>query len=754
MADIKYSVFQGLPREGKSYEGLRILEESNTGIYLSAKHEIVSQSFNNFVCPSSKNAVKMEGKNRLCDIKNRNCSSCRMKPDDNDPDHIGYFEQMKISESLLLEHQKLSSDDVKSAETESIRKKYGGLCKYYTLKFAMKRCNYVFTVPQIPVPKEIVDLLVIDEDPTLSYYFPQSKEICSFTHLPNNYSVQIDIPDFQFIVDEIGQKSRKGVLDRDILKAINTMDTVRAKLVLFKDKKIDRNEIIDVLDKIPIPMYENRDAAYSALSKRLIGDERSGVFDAVFYPAPIRFYLETGKHTNTIFAIAYSEHQVREFPPSKRTILIGATIAEKIANTRAPGACRVMEFKLFHYANNFAIIPVKDVSKVSNDGKTYERVSREKTQQFLLTIAETLTRNNIPSIIITGSKQVQSKVGSDLRNMRVSSLICLQETRDELDDNVLTARPTIIVANGSTSRGIDLDNFDVTIFYHADFSTPYWSAMESYWKDKDSKKSQEYGYLREQILIDETVNLAFRIAPVRGVWEKYPKILFIPEYYLERIRTRCAELGVGDILESAISEHTFSPQNVDVTILGAEIGSQVRSVTKIREKGEKLPELDSDGFDQYGLSYICNQYTDLSHNAPILGAVREGRLVQFLVGLMINDTERSVHTGDVPVYLEHIIQSLVTECIRTHSPVDKNGVSTKDIISFVQSPSIEWIANNPDVIMPDARNKLGRPQKYLATREQVRTVLKGMSADGTVRQKKKGRTDMWSSPPVHHCQTT
>jgi hypothetical protein len=747
MADVKYLVGKGLPREGKSHKGLEELTESDTGIYLSAKHEIVDQSFNNFVCPAFKTAVKMEGKIRLCNTGKHNCSTCPMKPDEDDPDHIGYFYQMKISESLLWEHKKLSSKDVKSAETESILKKYGGLCRYYTLKFAMETANYVFTVPQIHVPKERVELLVVDEDPTLSYYYPQPKGIYSFMHLPKDTSDHIEIPDFQFIVDEIDQKTRKGASERDILKAIHTLDLWGEILVSFKKGEIDSDYIIKALDKTPVPVFEDRDAAYSAISKRLVGDERSGVFDAVFYPALIRFYLETGKYTNTIFAIADSEHQVREFPASERTLFIGATMAEKIAMTCAPGACRALEFKSFWYAKNFAIIPVKAVAKVLNNGKEYERVSREKTQQFLLTIAETLTRNNIPSIIITGSKKVLRNVESDQRDMNVSPMVSLQETRDELDDNVLTGRSTIIVANGSVSRGIDLDIFDVTLFHHADFSTPYWSAMEFYWKSKGDEKSQGYAYIREQILIDETVNLAFRIAPVKGNWEGYPKILFIPEYYLERIRVRCAELGVSDILESAISEHTITPQNVDVKILGAEIGAQFRSVTKIREKGKKLPESDSDGFEQYEVSYICNQYTDLARNAPILVAVREGRLVEFLNGLMLKSTERSVRKDDVPEFLESLIRSLVTDCIRIHSPEGKNGVSTMDLIAYVQFPSTEWISNNPTGVMPDARDVIGRPQKYLATRDQVRKVLKRMNADGTIRKMKRGRTDIWSLPP-------
>lgn len=750
MEDVKILVFQGLPRESKTYEALSQLENVTTGIYLSAKHEIVDQSFNRFLCPVGKTAVKMEGKSRLCKTRTFNCSTCPMKPDETDSNHIGFFDLKLIAENLLEKHRKVSRDEIKSAETDEIKKKYGGLCPYYTLKMAMERCNYIFTVPQIRVPKEIVDLLVIDEDPTLSYYFPQSVKICSFTHLPYNSSVQVDIPDFQFIVDEIDQKAKKRALDRDILKAINTLDAWRKILVSFKDNEIKRDKIIDILDKTPVPVFEDRDAAYSALSRRLIGDERSGVFDAVFYPAPIRFYLEKGKHTNTIFSIADSDHQVREFPPSERTLLIGATMAEKIASASAPGACSVREFKSFWYANNFAIIPVKDVTKISIKDTEYERVSREKTQKFLLTIAETLTRNNIPCIIVTGSKQVQRKVESDLRDMRVSMLVCQQETRDELDDNALHGVPTIIYANGSTSRGIDLDNFDVTLFYHAEYSTPYWSAMEAYWKGKDDEKSREYGDIREQIHIDETVNLAFRTAPVKGVWEGYPKILFIPEYYLERIRTRCEELHATEKLESAISEHTISPQNVDVGLLGAEIGAQIRSVTKIREKGKRLPESDSDGFDGYELSLICNQYPDLPHNAPILGAVREGRLVEFLVGLVLKDTERSVRPGDIPAYLEQLIRSLVTECIRTHSPADKNGVfmvSTMDLIAFVQFPSKEWITNNPDVVMPDSRNERSRPQKYLATRDQVRKVLKRMKSDGLIKQTRKGGKDMWSLPP-------
>ncbi len=747
MGDVKILVFQGLPRESKTFRASKELELVNTAIFISARHEIVEQAFNRFSCPRGKTAVKMEGKSRLCKMDTPNCSTCRMKPDETDPNHIGFFQLNSLVESMMGSHQKCSRKTVESIETDEIRKLHGGICPYYALKVAMESCNYVFTVPQIEIPKKCaVDLLVIDEDPSLQHYFPQSMEICSFTHLPNNSSVQIGIPDFQFLIDEIEGKPQRHV-DRDILKAISTLDALRAVLVSFKDNKIDDDKIVETLDNILLPVFEDRDAAYKEISKRLTGDGRRVCFDPVFYPAPIRFYLETSRVKNTIFAIADSEHQVRNFPPSKRMLLIGATMAEKIAKIHAPDACMVREFKSFHYAHNFAIIPVQATTTISINGTEYERGSRDKTQKFMLTIADTLTQNNTPCIVVVGSEQMQRKVEADLREMGVPPLVCQQETRDELDDNLLTGRPTILYANSSVSRGIDLDCFDVILLIHADYSTPYWSAMESYWKDKDEEKSREYHNIREQILIDETVNLAFRIAPVKGVWEDYPKILFIPEYYLERIEARCEDLHIAEKLDSAISKHIITPKNIDITNLGADIRAQFRSVVKIREKGEKAPETGSDSSENMKISDISNHFPDLVPNAPILDAVREGRLVEFVIGFVLNDTGRSVSFDPVSAYLERLIRSLVIECIRTHSTADKNGVSavsTNDIIEFVQNPSKEWITNNPDVVMPDTRNERGRPQIYLATRDQVRKVLMRMKADGSLKHTRKGHKNMWS----------
>jgi hypothetical protein len=749
MADVKYLVFQGLPRESKTYTGLQVLSKANTGIYLSSRHEIIDQSFDRFQCPPNKTAVKMEGKSRLCTTGTMNCAMCPMKPEKGNSDHIDYFEQVRISESLLVNHPKLSKDDVKSAETKSIVSRYGGLCRYYTLEFAMKRSNYVFTVPQIRIPKEKVEILVIDEDTTFSYYFPQAAEICSYSHLPNHLSRDVYIPDFKFLKEEIELKPRKQAVERDILKAVGTLERWKQILISFKEGEITAEKVIEELNARSPPEFEGRDAAYKRISKILVADGRLVWFDPVFYPAPNRFYLETGRWSNTIFAIADSEHQIREFPKSDRVLTIGATLAEKIPKSLDPDGCKAVDFKSFRFARNLVIFPVKCSEEVTDGNITYTRTNRDKTQKFMLQIAKNLYQIDIPSIIVTGSEKFQRQAEKELRELDVSPEVCQQENIHEMMDNVLTARPTIIYANSSTSRGIDLDMFDVNLLYHAGFSTPYWSAMEAYWeKEKNPQRALFYHDIRERILTDETVNLAYRIAPVKGAWEEYPKILFVPEYYLGRLRSRCEDHGVEDAFDTATSSITLCPQDFDITNLGTILRAQIRYVVKKRDNLKKKAKSRSDPeSDATKVSNISNRYPDLPKTAPILNAVRDGRLVETVDGFVLDKMKRS---PPQPTYQEQMIHDLVVECIRTHRQTGGNGrerVPTMEIIGFVQNPPDEWISTHHKVaVLPDSRDIRGRPQKYLATREQIRSFLKHMESNGELTCFLKGRKLFWSLP--------
>jgi len=742
MEDVKILVFQGLPRESKTYAALWQLRLVNSGIYLSAKHEIIDQSFDRFSCPVGKTAVKMEGKSRLCKTRTLNCSACPMKPDETDINHIGYFDLKLIAENLLEKHCKVSKDEVKSAETDEIIEKYGGLCPYYTLKLVMERCNYIFTVPQIEIPKENVDLLIIDEEPTLSSFFPQCAEICSYSHLPDRANTQIEIPDFQFVVDQIEQKDRKLARDRDVLKAIDILNRWREILISFKDGKISKEQVIPALIGIPAPEFEDPDTAYQYVSKHLVADEHRVFFDPIFYPALISVHEETGRWNNRIYAIADCELQIRQFPSSDRILMIGATLAEKIAVTCEPDACKVLEFKKFQYAKNFVIFPVEDKQEVTLNGKTYTRLDRDKTQKDILDIARELYRQNIPCIIVNGTEETQRQAERNLREMKVSPLVTQQETVAELYDSLLTARPNLVYANSNVSRGIDLDPYDVILIYHAEFSTPYWSAMVAYWKDRDSNKASSYQWIREQILVDETVNLAFRIAPIKKRWKLYPKIMFIPSYYLDRLRARCAELGVLDKLERAISKVTICSQNTDLEYLGNFLRAQIRTVDKHRGNLENTIKSDSDSSE---VSDICNLYKDLVPNNPILGTVLEDRLVETVDGFMLADPRRFFCQNDKPTYLEEMIRDLIIECLRTKISISKKAIPTMEIIDFVQIPPPEWISNHLRYpVMPDTHNTRGRPQKYFATRDQIRKVLNRMVFDGVIKRHQKGSGQSWS----------
>ena len=109
--------------------------------------------------------MHLEGKSRpgMCRNQGRNCRECELCPNQHDDSHIDYTELERRAQNLLHEHGILTKDKIPY-----------DLCPYYTLKLAEKYAKYCFTVPYFIEEIEPRQLIVLDEDPTLSHFFPQS----------------------------------------------------------------------------------------------------------------------------------------------------------------------------------------------------------------------------------------------------------------------------------------------------------------------------------------------------------------------------------------------------------------------------------------------------------------------------------------------------------------------------------------------------------------------------------------------------
>ncbi len=99
----------------------------------------------------------------MCRNLGRNCRECELYPNQHDDRHIEYTVLERRARDLLLTHGILTKDKIPC-----------DLCPYYTLKMAEKIAAFCFTVPHFIEEIESRQLIVLDEDSTLSYFFPPS----------------------------------------------------------------------------------------------------------------------------------------------------------------------------------------------------------------------------------------------------------------------------------------------------------------------------------------------------------------------------------------------------------------------------------------------------------------------------------------------------------------------------------------------------------------------------------------------------
>jgi len=191
----------GLPRQGKTRWSVTQLAESRSGIYLTHRHEIINHALKIFrSLTDEKTCVWLEGKARTCRTGKMNCQSCLMKPDNTEEENISYFQLEAIVENMLDRYKVLTKEKVLEAETPELIKEYGGLCPYYCLKIAASKARFIFSVPQLAKELPMKELLVIDEDPAIDYFYPKSVLVCEYTHNNRERFVKVHIP---FEIDDL-----------------------------------------------------------------------------------------------------------------------------------------------------------------------------------------------------------------------------------------------------------------------------------------------------------------------------------------------------------------------------------------------------------------------------------------------------------------------------------------------------------------------------------------------------------------------
>ena len=572
-------VIKGAPRIGKTHWVVKQLIKAQSGCYITHNHSIANHALRIFKKNGGRDAVHLEGKSRpgMCQNQGTTCRECELCPNQHDDGHISYTELEMRARDLLLRHGILTKEKIPY-----------DLCPYYTLKLAERFAKYCFTVPHFIQEIGSRQLIVLDEDPTLSYFFPKSPML--FRYKKERYENKFEnvlgkaLEQASEIRERIEKKGRASEEDKLLLWCIDSFgginevikttmssnsapeeccykieellthkyntvydnDLIEKSLEKLKEYHIDYSSDVDLKDYIGCwfhlygkkPLFTLTSGRSGYRSVHLIGDATS--------PA-----LNMGWS-----ALAMKSEQ--------KILVIGNTLAELFG--KALGNAIVIEIPFFKYANNYVVIPVDSSKEKMYDGTVKNQ--RLKVKKLIKMVAgDPDNEYRHPVMVLTGSKKNQETLIKSIGGICHAS-----QEEGEIGQkwNHQSGTVNVFYQNSTISRGLDVDQYNVLFVHDADFALPFWSAAIE--AGEDSAED-----ILASIIMDETTNSVLRISPVVGCNQFHPKVVIIPRNDLWKIRHICDR-----VLDRKCGGRT--PDIEDIATLIKESG--IIDTVNLKEHGE------------------------------------------------------------------------------------------------------------------------------------------------------------------------
>jgi len=192
----------------------------------------------------------------MCRKGRADCEHCKLKPDESrkgEVGQMGYFKLKDIAANLVHSHQVLTKNEVPAE-----------CCPYYVLRFATETAKYVFTVVHNIDKINIMNRLftIINEDPTLDYFFPSSpelarvKSIFNEVHITNNL-VHV-LPAVDNVIEQIELKKRKPANDKTLLHILEKIKDINDALASMKDQHVPAKEVAEKIKEMVLRDYKER----------------------------------------------------------------------------------------------------------------------------------------------------------------------------------------------------------------------------------------------------------------------------------------------------------------------------------------------------------------------------------------------------------------------------------------------------------------------------------------------------------------
>lgn len=537
----KVNAIRGPPRIGKSHWSIKQLIKWGTGNYLTHRYSIIEHAVKIFKELGGKSAVVVEGKGRpgMCRKDHPDCRYCKLKPDESRKDEdgqMGYFRLQEIASKLVQNHQVLTKTEVPHE-----------YCPYYVLRFATQTAKYVFTVAQNIDKINILNRkqTVIDEDPTLDYFFPGSPELARVKMVSNEMHIinNLDhvLPAVESINTQIEEKKRRTANDKSLLLVLEIIKEINDALSSMKDQHVHQKEVAEKIKELVLRDYKAQshteilgiiaalDNYYHPSGDSDDTDLRQ-VITALLVP-----YAERPIHTSTtgnryrsIYLIGDAHHPLMDMDwvhNSEKIVIIGATLAELFAS-KIDDRPTVINISKFKYAQNYVVIPIEHDDQ--KDKKNIYSRQQAKLRKIVKLIAGPADSDiDRPIIVFSGSKARQSYLAKEFGEKSHCSAEGGERSQIK---NFKSGHINLAVMNAAISRGLDVEQYGVLALYDSSFSIPFWSAAK--WAGEDGAKE-----MLESIIADEATNCALRISPTkRSGQTSRPKLILVPSTDLWKLR--------------------------------------------------------------------------------------------------------------------------------------------------------------------------------------------------------------------------
>jgi hypothetical protein len=565
-------VVKGPPRIGKTHWGVEQLHKAGSGNYITHAHSIVAHALHIFEKKCGQSAVHLEGRSRpgMCRRDKTNCNECELYPNQHDDNHISYTELERRAEELLRMEKILTKDKVPY-----------DLCPYYTLKLAEKFAQYCFTVPHFLEDLKPRQLLVLDEDPTLSHFYPPSPIIFRYKKEMNEIkfdnTLGMALEQAPAIKERIERKENQREEDKAVGWAIDTLGGINEVIKTSMSGECTPEKcyekIEEQLAQEPTVTYDAKtiEKALRDLDEYQMDctsdvDLRDYIcsFFHVFKKKPLSM-LSAGRSGyrsmhligDASSPVIYMGRSSTIINSRSKILIIGNTLAELFG--KALGNAVIIEIYKFKYARNYVVIPVDSNGEKTYDGKVKNQ--RLKVAKLIKAVAnDPDSKDRHPVMALTGSKRNQSALIRSLGGICHAS-----QEEGEIGQkwNHKSGMVNVFYQNSTISRGLDVDQYNVLFVHDVDFAQPFWSAAVEAGEDNAED-------ILNSIIMDETTNSVLRISPVVGGNELRPKIVIVPRIDLRKIRYLDDQ-----ILEGNIPGRTPDIKDIDAVIRESNLAGTV-----------------------------------------------------------------------------------------------------------------------------------------------------------------------------------